>query len=369
MQKQLLQATSLLIGTTIGAGILALPYTIQKAGFLTGLVTMVLVGLIVLCMNIMLAKVTIYTKGLHQLTGYAKIYLGKIGKRLMAASMVVGIYGALLAYLIGEGSTLSAIFGGPAFLYSVIFFLIASYIVFKGLKQVAISETYMVPIVVGVIILIFLFSFPKINTQNLIDFKAKDLLIPYGSILFAFLGTAAIPEIRQKVGNNKKLIIKSIILGFLIPLSLYALFAFSSIGVLGKNITQVAKIGLGDILGYKMVILGNIFAAFAMATSFIALALAIKEMYYYDYKLNQDWSFLLTVFIPLFLFLIGFKDFITIVSLTGALAGGLDGILIAIMYTKARQKVKRISELDYILSTILILAFLFGIIYTFSNFF
>lgn len=368
MQKQLLQATSLLVGTTIGAGILALPYTIQKAGFLTGISVMVLIGLLVLCMNIMLGKVTIYTKGLHQLTGYAKIYLGQTGKRLMAISMVLGIYGALLAYLVGEGSTISAIFGGPAFLYSIIFFLIASYIVFKGIKQVAISETYMVPIVVGVIILILFFSIPKINTQNLIDFRAKDLFIPYGSILFAFLGTAAIPEIREKIGNNKKIIIKSIILGFLIPLFLYAIFAFSSIGVLGKNTTEISTIGLGNVLGYKMVLLGNIFAIFAMATSFIALALAIREMYYYDYKLNHGWSFLLTVFIPLFLFLIGLKDFTTIVSLTGALAGGLDGILIAIIYIKARQKIKKVKELDYILSTILILAFLFGVTYTLYEF-
>ena len=60
---------------------------------------------------------------------------------------------------------------------------------------------------------------------------------------------------------------------------------------------------------------------------------------------------------------------ISIISLTGAFAGGLDGILIAVMYTRARQKTKKIKELDYMLSTALIIAFLFGIIYTFSEFF
>lgn len=369
MSKGLVEATSILVGTTIGAGILALPYTIQKAGFLTGLLTIIFVGLIVLCMNIMLGKVTIYTKGLHQLTGYAKLYIGETGKRLMAISMIIGIYGALLAYIIGEGATISAIFGGPQFLYSAIFFVIASYVVFKGIKQVAISETYMVPIVVGVILLIMFFSLAKINIQNISSFKLTNLLIPYGSILFAFLGTAAIPEMREKVGKNKKVLTKSIVIGFLIPLIFYIIFAFSAIGVLGKNVTQVATIGLGTILGYKMVLLGNIFAIFAMATSFITLGLAIKEMYNYDYKIEHGWSFLLAVFIPFLLFLIGLKDFITVISLTGALAGGLDGILIAIMYVNASKKLKKVRERDYILSTILILAFIFGIIYTLFEFF
>lgn len=369
MQKQLLQATSILVGTTIGAGILALPYTIQKAGFITGLLTIILVGLIVLCMNLMLGKVTVYTKGLHELTGYAQVYLGKTGKRLMAFSMIFGIYGALIAYLIGEGRTLSAIFGGPSFVYSFLFFLAASYIVLKGIKSVAISETYMVPIVVFVILIIFFFSYTSINVQNLSYLSLKDIFLPYGSVLFAFLATAAIPEIREKIGNNQKVISKSIFIGFIITIFAYSIFALSTIGVLGSNTTQVATIGLGEILGYKMLLLGNIFAAFAMATSFITLALAIKEMYHYDYKLNQNLSFFLAVFIPFFIFVLGIKDFISVISITGSLAGGLDGILIAIMYIKARQKINKIKQLDYILSTVLIMAFVFGVIYTFWQFF
>lgn len=369
MQKKLLQAASILIGTTIGAGILALPYTIQKAGFLTGLLTIIIVGLIVFAINTMIGKVTIYTKGLHELTGYAEIYLGKQGKALMALSMIFGIYGALIAYLIGEGDTLSAIFGGPPFIYSLIFFLVASYIVFKGIKSVALSESYMVPIVVAVIILMFIFSYQSIDTQNLQNFSLKNIFLPYGAILFAFLGTAAIPELREKVGNNKKILTRAIFIGFLIPVIVYVIFTISTIGVLGKNTTQIATIGLGEVLGYKMVLLGNLFAIFAMATSFIALALAIKEMYEYDYKLNPNISFILAVLVPFFIFISGVKDFISVISLTGALAGGLDGILIALIYTRARQKTKKIRELDYILSTILIMAFLFGIIYTFFEIF
>ena len=51
--------------------------------------------------------------------------------------------------------------------------------------------------------------------------------------------------------------------------------------------TEIATIGLGKVLGTYFNIFGNLFAIFAMATGFLALGVALKEMYEYDYNINK----------------------------------------------------------------------------------
>ena len=111
-QKLFWEAIATMVGTIIGAGVLGLPYVVSQAGFLTGMITILGVGLVVLLLYLYLGETVLRTKGFHQLTGYAEKYLGKWGKGLMTFAMVFGTYGALIAYLIGEGEALAAIFGG-----------------------------------------------------------------------------------------------------------------------------------------------------------------------------------------------------------------------------------------------------------------
>src|SRR3989344_5504492 len=102
--KSWFTASAILIGTTIGAGFLAIPYAIAKSGFFVGLFYLVFLGLVILYLNLALGEIGLRTQGQHQLTGYAQRYLGKWGKRLMFFSMIFGIYAAILAYLTGVGN-------------------------------------------------------------------------------------------------------------------------------------------------------------------------------------------------------------------------------------------------------------------------
>lgn len=59
----------------IGAGILGIPYVVAKAGFLTGLLDLIIIGLAVLVLNLYVGEIMLRTKEDHQLTGYAEKYL------------------------------------------------------------------------------------------------------------------------------------------------------------------------------------------------------------------------------------------------------------------------------------------------------
>ena len=370
-KNEVYKAVAVLVGTIIGAGVLGIPYVVSQAGFLTGLLDIVILGIVILLVNLAVGEIILRTKGVHQLTGYAEKYLGKNGKRLMTFSMVFGIYGSLLAYIIGVGQALSTIFSYNAFWFSLGFFIVVASIIYFGIKSVASSEMVLSSIVILLILAISVVAFlsGRLDINNLNDFNFAKIFIPYGVILFAFIGAASIPEVHEVLIKKKKSMRKVIIIGSLIPLILYALFSFAIVGVMGLEVTEIATVGLGLVFGKWVVIAANLFAVFAMTTSFLALGLALREMYNYDYKISKFSSWAMTIFLPFILFLFGFKSFINVIGTAGVIAGGLEGALILLILLKAKKKSERKPEytikIGKILAGVLIAVFGLGVVLNF----
>lgn len=376
--RHFFEAVATLLGTIIGAGVLGIPYIVAKSGFITGLIDIIIIGVILLIVNLYLGEIALRTKANHQLTGYAEKYLGGAGKKLMAAAMVFGIYGALIAYMLGEGEALKAIFGGSNILYSLLFFAVVATIIYFGIKMLEESELIIGTMMLFVITLISALLLNKVSFENLVVFDATKFLIPYGVILFAFLGTSAIPEMKEELAKNKKAMKKAIIIGSLIPIMIYSLFAFVVVGVIGGGFSElgpderVATVALGMFTGKTMAVFANLFAVFAMTTSFLALGYALKEMFNYDYKINKNVSWLMVILVPLAVFLadafvMDITNFIAVLGVTGAVSGGLTGILIVMMHNKAKKLGERKPEYSIsknkIMSWIIAVVFIIGVIY------
>lgn len=364
------EAMATLMGAIIGAGVLGIPYVMMKAGFLTGLLVLLVIGAVVLTVNLCVGEITLRTKGVHQLTGYVGIYLGERGKRLMAIAMVIGNYGALLAYIIGEGRSLAEVFGGNPWLWSAGFFVIGSIILYYGLAAVGVAEIILDILkfgAFGTILVLMVFS-QLFEPSSLVGFDITKLFVPYGVILFACLGAIAIPEMREELSRHLKDLKKSIFIGTIVPIIVYALFGLAVVGVTGTATTEAANIGIGWLMGFIPLVIVNIFAVLAMATSFIALGLGLKEMYWHDYRIHELWAFILTITVPVILILLGIHSFIKILGVTGALAGGLEGILLLLTYWKARKHGDRKPEYELNVGPVpialIIIVFVIGAIIT-----
>ncbi len=374
----LYEAIATLVGATIGAGILGIPYIIASAGFITGAIDILIVFAAILITNLHLGEVILRTRGKHQLTGYAEKYLGKNGKLMVMLAMVFGIYGALIAYTLGQGDAIAAIFGGSEIIYSLIFFAAAAFIIFLGIRIFEEFELVISAFVILTIIAISLVGLGSVDAANLQEFSAAKMLLPFGVILFAFIGAPGIPEMAEELGKYKKELKKAIIIGTFIPLAVYLLFTLVAVGVVGKNFEnleekdKIASAALGLYLGRGAAVFTNLFAIFSMTTAFLALGIAMKEMFQYDYKIGRKIAWLATISIPLAVFLTDafvadVTSFISVLGITGAMTGGMMGILIILMHRKAKKMGERkpeyeISQNDF-LSIILIAFFLLGIAY------
>ena len=391
-QNKLLIAIATLIGTVIGAGILGIPYVVAKTGFLYGLGMIIFIGVVFIFLNLFIGEIVLRTKGKHQLTGYAEKYLGKKGKIVMAISMTLGNYGALTAYLIGEGEALKSIFGMPGWLayifsslplalghflqenmYLLLFFIVGFTIVSRGLKAAGKTELIAIILLIVVVFLTGIFSYNDIDKTNYTPFNPAFLFLPYGVILFAFIGSPGIPELAEVLEHNKAKMKKAIIIGSIVPIIIYVLFTVIIVGLVGLDHFEllepnqrIATVALSMYSSPYLGLLANFLAVLAMFTSFLTLGIALLEMYHYDYKLSRPWSLLLTFSVPLLIAVGGFSTFIAVLGFTGAFAGGLDGILLTLMFWKAKYLGNRKPEFSLgkmnVIGWILIIMFSVGIL-------
>jgi tyrosine-specific transport protein len=343
--KSSVLALASLIGTIIGAGVFGIPYVMAKSGILFCLFYFLVLGAVVLFLHLFFGEVILRTKQKHRLVGYTEKYLGKKAKILIAFSTIFGTIGALLTYIILGGHFLKLIFplSLSTFQFSLLLWVILSFFVFFGMKSIAWIQLLMNAGFFGAVLLIFLYGFPKIDIGNFILANPKYIFLPYGVILFSLVGWNAVPEI-ETILIKKKNLKKVIFWAIAISLSFYFLFGLFINGLTGQNTTQEALEGLIPILGQKIMILGGIFGFFVISTSFLILANYLKNTLIFDYRFPFLLAFVLAVFSPLVLFLIGIKEFIWIIAFVGTFMGLIDGIAIILIYKKAKKQGDKIPE-------------------------
>jgi tyrosine-specific transport protein len=319
----------------------------------------------------MYGEVVCRTKEKHRLVGYAEHYLGKKGKAVITLSLLFGLYGALLVYIIISGEFLSAIFsplfGGSALIYGLAFFAIGAFAIFKGLFLIERLELVMTLFLVLAIFLIFFSGLPNLDISNLKTIDLKYFFLPYGVIFWALGGISAIPEIKEILKTDGKKYKKIIILGTIIPAILYFLFMLIVVGVTGADTSPEAIKGLTGFLGKGIIILGAIFGALAAMTSFFVIGLVIKKVFWYDYGVNKHLSWFLTCSIPLLGFLLGLRAFIPIIGFLGVVLGAVNGTALILIYKKAKKLGNREPEyslkIPSIITYALIGVFILGLIY------
>jgi len=372
--KKIIYAIATLSGTIIGVGLFSLPFIAFQVGIFIMIFYLLVLGSLILLIHLFFAEVALQTPDFLRLPGYAKMYLGKWGQRIAFLSTIFGFWGAILAYLIIGSKFVTLLvkpfLGGNELFYTIFYFSFGAILIYFGIKTIVKVELFGLILFFLILAVIFLKGSPLLKIDNLftpIPGEIAFLFLPFGPILFSLWGADLIPEIEEILGRQKRLLKKSILIAFAIPIILYLIFIFFVLGVTGDNTSEEAIEGLALFLGRDIISFLLLFGIFATFTSFITLGLTLKKVFWYDLKIPKNIAWTITCFVPLFLFLIGFQDFIKVIGLVGGVMLAINGILIILMY----QVVKKISRLSpaFFLTSFLILIFVLGIIYELYYFF
>jgi hypothetical protein len=212
-------------------------------------------------------------------------------------------------------------------------------------------------LVLAIVSIIFIFFSPGIKLENLNYINPENIFMPFGVILFSLLAFSAMPEVERILTGQEKLMKRVIFWGVMIPFAVYLVFMLVMVGNFGANIPEIATLALPKVF--------SILAVLTMFTAYFTQAIAIRDMFRFDYKLGRFLGWIIASFLPLVLFILIYflklASFILLLSIAGIVSAGIDGILILLMNKRAKINGNRKPEYSISLSwkTIIILSLIF----------
>ena len=348
-------ALSTLVGTIVGAGIFGIPFVMLKSGIVPGLFYLFLLGGIICLLHLFFGEVCLRTSGKHRLVGYAAIYLGKRGKVAATLTLLFVLIGTLLAYLILVGEFSEIVFGSfipfSSTIFTVLFSIGAFFLVLSGRQLITKIEFFTNILFIAAIAALIVFALPHVKSIEvpLFDFSnLSNLFLPFGVLLFAFAGFEAVPEVmsflrdrnaRTKLDNV--IIWSSVIVG-----AFFLVFSLIVIGVSGLATTPDAFSGLVPFLGQSIIAFGALIGIVIIADSFLVIGNYLKNSLRHDFNFPYAPAALVAMGVPLALFLLGFREFISVVGVVGGVMGAVEGILVILMFRKAKTMGDRKPEYE-----------------------
>lgn len=356
--RKYFSSVGILVASTIGAGIFALPKTFETGGWLPGIIYLLGFSGVLIYVHY-IYWLALEKKGMPSLLGLVDSELGGWAKKIGFVSIILGLLLTLSAYIVLGGNFLQKILPIPSYLAVLFFWILCSLpILFNFSRFVFLEVAGAVAMVISIIYLFLVapkvgnfFSAPLINL--------KEILFPFGPFLFALAGWTAIEPLLREAGRGRiqKHPIKILSYGTLIVAFVYLIFSMAIFGsstfVSGDSLAGIDLIsgfGLGLI-----VFLGLM----AIWTSYLPIVLEIKKAIHRDLKFSETASFAVPIFLPILLFWAGLNNFLLIISLVG-------GVFLAIQYVLvvfASEKALNLQGWKSVLAGICGLVFILGAIY------
>lgn len=373
--KRWLRAVGTMIGAIVGIGVFGIPYTFAQAGFFVGLAQLIVVGVLLVLLQLLYAEVTIQTPGHRRTVGLAEKYLGKNWKYVLSITVFATAWGAMMAYIIVAGEFLFALLGptlgGTPFVYSLGFAALESVFLLFGLRKISGAETYVIVILLLLFGAIIAIGLPNVEVTNLMSVNWSKFVLPYGVVLFAMGGLSILPEMHEILGEKYELKLRSAIITAMgIIMVIYALFALAVVGVTGANTTDESILGLGAALGPTVSLLGALLGIITLVSIFVIVGIQVKDTLMHDFKMHSMLAWLATISVPIILFVLGIRQFIDVLSFTGAVFSAMTGIVIILVFEKMRDTIgkrRKIFHLpkwvSYLLGGVFILGAVVEVVY------
>ena len=351
--NRMLGAILLVSGTTIGAGMLALPVTTGLAGFVPSLIIMTAVWLFMMLTAFYFLEVNLRMKGESNLISMMRRTLGRPGEVISWVTYLLLLYALTAAYLLGCSQIINDFFYQKLFLNLsawvwplVIFILFGSFVYLGTTGADLFNRFMMVGLVISYIALTGV-GCCKVTPQLLTHVDWAFLFPSLSVVVTSFGFHVIIPTLTTYLDHDVKLLKWSIFLGSLIPFLVYVLWQFLVMGVVpvyGEiSLSEAAEKGL-QITFFLRTLLGNpwigtavrAFAFFAIITSLLGVSLSLTDFLADGLKIKRTprgklFLVLMTFVPPLFFTLFFPQGFIIALEYAGILVVLLLALLPALM--------------------------------------
>ncbi len=338
------EATSIIIGHGVGAGILTVPYLAAHNSLRELLLILGFCYLFNLLLHLIIAELSFNNDGAQFISCFDReMFSGKLKKVFTWAAFVLlglSVLFNVSAFLTGAANVFEEWFNLSRPLGMLLFYLLGAGVVFFGLKLVGVCEKFSVAamvLVVGVLLVATL----RGTTQPLpTGFRGtNNALALFGMISFSLSAVMSTPQVVKGLDGDKKRIRGAIALGLGLNAGLILLVTLTTLLAAGERISDKgALVDLSASLGGWVKVVGYVFTLFALATSFWANTLnlrdIVQEQTHWDERLSWLLASLPCLLIALFVpaSFVGLSRFASIIQVVTGL-----GVIVA--YALSRKRV------------------------------
>ncbi|PSW07352.1 tyrosine transporter TyrP [Photobacterium lipolyticum] len=282
----------IIAGTTIGAGMLALPLASAGLGFTAATLTMFAIWALMIYTALLMLEVHQHADQNATLHSLAHQLLGRKGQVIASFAMMFLFYALCAAYIAGGGDQLNDKLNNWMGLNVapqvgvISFTLIIATAVSIGTHSVDIVNRILFTLKVIALAVMLGLLVPHVQGQHLVDMPVQNgLIISALPVIFTSFGFhGSIPSIVRYVGLDIKVLRKIMVIGSAVPLIIYILWQIASQGVLSQP-DLMASTTLGSFINTLSEMLHNplvsrsvsVFADLALATSFLGVSLGLFD--------------------------------------------------------------------------------------------
>lgn len=286
----LLGGSLLVAGTSIGGGMLALPVLTSLAGFIPSILIYLLCWLFMASTGLLFLETAQWMKKDSNIITMADYTLGKGGRYFAWALYLFLFYCLTIAYIVGCGNIVSELFPAaiPDWLGPFLFVIIFSPLI---LISTFWAGKLNLILMAGLIFSYFAFVFlgykdvkPALLANA--DWTKWQMVLPIAFTAFAYQGI--VPTLFSYMDHDIKLTRMTILIGSFIPFIAYVIWQWLILGIIPVHgpggLAEALQKGENAVYPLKNFIrtpfiyyIGQSFAFFALITSFLGVALGLRD--------------------------------------------------------------------------------------------
>lgn len=298
MDFKLIGSILLIVGTSIGAGMLALPIATAQLGFGGSLILLFACWIVMTSGAFLILEVNLWLPQNSNLISMAKATIGPIGQLISWITFLLLLYSLLCAYIAG-GSDLfhnlliAAGMEIPAWVAAIVFTCVFGAVVYMGIRAVDYVNRGLMFVKLGAFILLIFLLFPFIAYVNMVAGKLQTITSTTAiMVTMAAFGFAAIvPSLRIYFAGDVRKLKTSILVGSLVPLVCYIAWDAAIMGIIplegsaGLISILQSKTSTSDLVNTltttvshnNVTFFTKLFTSICVVTSFLGVALCLTD--------------------------------------------------------------------------------------------
>lgn len=309
MNSKLLGGILLVVGTTIGAGMLALPVATAQLGFWGSTILLIGCWAVMASCAFLCLEVNLWLPPNSNLVSMAGATLGRSGQAVTWVVYLVLLYSIICAYIAGGGDLFHYILFTSGLsislpLSSLLFTFIFGTIVFYGIRSVDYVNRGLMFGKMGALLILICLILPFVSSVNLNSGEFKHIAAPSSltvtAVSFGYL--MIIPSLRTYFDTDVKSLRKAVFIGSLIPLICYIAWDMVIMGVIPLDGTPGLRpmlhssstnsdlvAALASILHKdNITLIAKFFTSICMATSFLSVSLSLSDFLSDGFKIKKQ---------------------------------------------------------------------------------